>query len=617
MTTLSTKTYLQIVNDAIDESGSELSQFAADGSDWDTVTDAQMNRFKKWVKRAWTDIQQDANDWHWLEDTAVVTINPGIMVYTEGFNTAGIEDINVAAIVDEDGEIKIDNLYAFNYKQLPQPPVPVIPGEALSTFKRVAVFDLLYNDYTTNNQHALDFGIKSGAWRLTRGDGEKYKFRVVSNSTASLSRYPLLSVGDEVERVDLSIGNNPVSFTLPLVGGRIVALSLEDSFVIMDIESDSSTISLFDTLLTYAASITAGTAVNVEVVVDTGTGNKSIEGSIGIVTLSGRPTATISISPTTYSVSFTGNIFEMSAPYIGQENGILTSVVTDPFGQTASLLTHTQSILDFVTPSSSGSATDGFLVLNVTEDAGRTYNVSSTELPNNVCWSMWLLLMYTASATPSCVRSFVTGTADDFLNTRILANMYDVDTTTLLTTYTVDYDLPYLFKNYIHSWKSYDWIDELRASNLFYTIRTIDERSFRIIHHEDMESIVDSNLEFVPWSTFVNKLAFGSTKPSTPRYITKDNQGRWRLYPPLDRPYTFMFDVCRESQELEAWDDVPMGLPKEYEDIIMWLAVQYFGEYDEQPSVMARGRRNYKNIVVALQQIHRPKFHFVPHRLWR
>lgn len=76
------RTFLQIANDTIQESGSSLQQFAADGSDWNTLSDPNSRRFKAWVARAWKDIQQEAMDWEFLDSKAVVSIYPGIEFYS-------------------------------------------------------------------------------------------------------------------------------------------------------------------------------------------------------------------------------------------------------------------------------------------------------------------------------------------------------------------------------------------------------------------------------------------------------------------------------------------------------------------------------------------------------
>lgn len=153
MATQSTKTYLQFVNEAIDEAGAELALFAEDGSDWNTQSDPMMNRFKKWVKRAWKEIQQEANDWDWLEETAVVNITPGIMFYSPTPITMAPEDITPLTIYDVDGTPKVTGLTVSQVKDL--------TGK-YSKSKPFGYINCLYSDYSFNNQHPLDFGMKAG-----------------------------------------------------------------------------------------------------------------------------------------------------------------------------------------------------------------------------------------------------------------------------------------------------------------------------------------------------------------------------------------------------------------------------------------------------------------------
>ena len=71
-------TYVSLVNNAIDESGADLALYAEDGSDFTTNTEPMLNRFKTWVARAWKTVQQVAFDWEFLNNQAIVTLQPGL-----------------------------------------------------------------------------------------------------------------------------------------------------------------------------------------------------------------------------------------------------------------------------------------------------------------------------------------------------------------------------------------------------------------------------------------------------------------------------------------------------------------------------------------------------------
>jgi hypothetical protein len=177
--------------------------------------------------------------------------------------------------------------------------------------------------------------------------------------------------------------------------------------------------------------------------------------------------------------------------------------------------------------------------------------------------------------------------------------------------------------NYIHSWKSFDWDEETDADDFQESIRQINDKTFRIISHEQPAIAPEKPLDFCAWSEFQNRYDFASSLPSTPRIVTEDNQGRWRFFPPPDMPYTILFNYVRTPQELVAYNDVPKGLADEYYKLLVWKALEYYGLYDEQPSIASpnpatpgRAQKMYKNLLMRYELQYRPKFHFVPRRLY-
>ena len=175
-------------------------------------------------------------------------------------------------------------------------------------------------------------------------------------------------------------------------------------------------------------------------------------------------------------------------------------------------------------------------------------------------------------------------------------------------------DIPPLM---IHSWSSYDFNEELSWNDFVADIAEIDNLSFRISELQGSAPTSERKLEFVPWESFKNKYDFENTaNASWPRLVTEDNTGRWRFYPPLGQRITVEFDYQRDPQELSLYSDTPTGLDEYYADLIMWKAIMYFGEYDEQPSVFARAYKNYKNLLTRFEMQYREKFHFKPRRLY-
>ena len=171
-------------------------------------------------------------------------------------------------------------------------------------------------------------------------------------------------------------------------------------------------------------------------------------------------------------------------------------------------------------------------------------------------------------------------------------------------------------KAVVHSWKSFLFSEENSSNDYVHEVSEIDNNSFHIIDHESDSPSTTRPLTFIPWHLFAQQYDNLTTPPSTPIYITEDNTGRWRLYPHPDRPITLKFSYSRTPQTLTLWNDVPKGLPDDFVDLVMWLAVRMYGEFDEQPSVARRAERYYKDLLQRLQIKYRPKFHIKPKRLY-
>jgi len=81
-------TYLELVNEALRESGSTLDSLTA--GNFANPPDPMYTKFKQWVAQAWEDIQTDRRDWQYMQESAVSFIRPGIEVY--GASSALITD---------------------------------------------------------------------------------------------------------------------------------------------------------------------------------------------------------------------------------------------------------------------------------------------------------------------------------------------------------------------------------------------------------------------------------------------------------------------------------------------------------------------------------------------
>jgi len=171
-------------------------------------------------------------------------------------------------------------------------------------------------------------------------------------------------------------------------------------------------------------------------------------------------------------------------------------------------------------------------------------------------------------------------------------------------------------KAFIHGWKSFNFSEETGIDDFQESIKEVDQKSFRIVDYFKAPATGEVPIQYVPWEAFSRLYDISSAPPGIPRVVTRDNTNRFRLYPHPYYIFTLKFDYTRLPQEISAYNDVFKGLDEDYVDIVMWKALIYYGEFDEQPSVAARATKNYKNILTRLEQQYRQKFHLSPARLY-
>lgn len=182
----------------------------------------------------------------------------------------------------------------------------------------------------------------------------------------------------------------------------------------------------------------------------------------------------------------------------------------------------------------------------------------------------------------------------------------------------------------IAGWGSYDFNEvtqNISTPSTREVAKQIDHRSFRITDFGSDEDEGSANfkervLVFVPWTTFQDHgMDLASNNAGVPTHITQDYEGRYRFYPPLNKDATLIFTFEKGVQLLEEDDDVPETIPEEFVDVIMWRAIQYYGQYDEQPSISntqytGRADRQVKVMLQRLERQTRESFHFRPTKLW-
>lgn len=568
----STKTYLQLVNDTIEEAGDDLASFASDGSDFATATDAMMVRFKKWVKRAWRDIQQESFDWEWMSEQAVVNITPGIMFYSPHVITWTADQANPLVIYDVDDTATVQGLMVSKVVDL---------TGTYTTDLNFGYINALYTDYSFSEQHTLDFGMKAGGEYFLVGTNSTVRIITSRDRSSYVVGTPISSIilnTYDNDHILISTGTYTLTGVVSSVeltdGGLNTVLVITYTHIAPNFWNDY--------LTDVPPAFGAGLILN----------NDGVLMSVSGETPIGNPDS--AITPYTYSITATGVV------------DVIGGTISVPIAISAATITISAGQHDMILSGSVDAATDGvsavFTILN--------------DKTNSISGIPFTLFSQLASQSTDFDHF-------DFALTGIRTLSVPQVSGPTTTTFAGTVPESELFKNYIHSWKSYDWSEELDDDDFQEKIREIDQKSFRIITHDQPAISPESPLTFVPWDEFQNRYDFASTVPAVPLMISEDNTGRWRFYPPLNEPYTVLFDYVREPQIFSAFDDVPKGLPEEYEDIIMYKALEYYGLYDEQPSIASpnpatpgRSQKAFKDLLMKFELQTRPKFHFKPAKVY-
>lgn len=108
------------------------------------------------------------------------------------------------------------------------------------------------------------------------------------------------------------------------------------------------------------------------------------------------------------------------------------------------------------------------------------------------------------------------------------------------------------------------------------------------------EEITASQLRYVPYARFV-ELAPELTpnQLGKPQIITTTPDGRYDVYPRLDKHYVVKYNYTRAVNELSLVTDTPLNLSSEYHEIIAWKALIYYANYDANATLLAHATERY------------------------
>lgn len=99
-------------------------------------------------------------------------------------------------------------------------------------------------------------------------------------------------------------------------------------------------------------------------------------------------------------------------------------------------------------------------------------------------------------------------------------------------------------------------------------------------------------LSYSPWESWRGYYELFGTATGKPYIITRADDGLWDFYPRPNEPFDISFSYSQDVGTMVAYNDVPQLLPPKFGDLIMWMAVADYADFDERPKVYARAKKH-------------------------
>lgn len=139
-------------------------------------------------------------------------------------------------------------------------------------------------------------------------------------------------------------------------------------------------------------------------------------------------------------------------------------------------------------------------------------------------------------------------------------------------------------------WGEYNFTDQNEPLDSDLTdIAEVHQNTIRIL--SDTGNTSDEfPIPYIPYTDWRNKLSQWNFEPGMPQYYTQNLQGKFLFGPGLDRPYRVKFTYTKRPHQMQAYNDIPVGLEVSLHDTIMWRALEKYGMYDQRPMAIQRAR---------------------------
>jgi len=162
----------------------------------------------------------------------------------------------------------------------------------------------------------------------------------------------------------------------------------------------------------------------------------------------------------------------------------------------------------------------------------------------------------------------------------------------------------------IQSIRQWSWMHKTVTTKLVAGTQTYNENVFGILNFGEWDlrdiKLYDAGLadetvlSYIGYDAFRRAYTVGVQQQGRPVYVSMNKANDLVFAQVPDKPYTVNADYYESPQELIAGTDIP-SMPKQFHLAIVYLAMQYYGLYENAPEVVRDGMTQYNKVMNRLE----------------
>lgn len=107
-----------------------------------------------------------------------------------------------------------------------------------------------------------------------------------------------------------------------------------------------------------------------------------------------------------------------------------------------------------------------------------------------------------------------------------------------------------------------------------------------------LETNTGDRLTYVDWINWVNRNnTYPFVSADKPAYITQAPDGNYEFYPQPISPFNLEVEYTRSFEDMVTHDDTPVGVPTNFEKILVWLTVAEYADFDNNSRLYVRAAK--------------------------